>query len=378
MHAVEESKRTWYEIIETARVFWDGLPARKREAGPQISWYPYATLSQLATAGGLLNTIDLPFRALAGDGPILDIGCGDGDLSFLLEQCGYDVIGLDHPRTNQSGMRGVRTLHAHLGSRVEILEKDLDRPFEGPQPKGQFAFLLGVLYHLENPLQVMRWLSHQAEYCLLSTRVARFGPKGEPLEPVEVAYLTYPSELNQDDSNFWIFTPAGLRRLLQRSGWSLLALSLDGSTASRSANGEEFDERAYCLLKTTRSLRNVETAYGWTEDDGQGWRWTHPRFAAWLRPPQLVRSAQLDLRIFVPEEHFVLTGPITIEATIAGRSLGSQTFSSTGDWSYRAEITDLPADGSSIFVEFAVTPPLQAPPPDRRELGVIVASLGLS
>jgi hypothetical protein len=184
--------------------------------------------------------------------------------------------------------------------------------------------------------------------------------------------------LNQDNSNFWIFTPAGLRRLLQRAGWSMLAMSLDGSTQSRPANGDEFDERAYCLLKTTRALRNVETAYGWTEDEGVGWRWTLPRFGAWLRPPRLVRSAQLELRIFVPDEHFVLTGPITIEATVAGRLLGPQTFPASGDWFYRAEITDLPEDGSPIFVEFVVTPALIAPPPDKRELGVIAASLSLS
>jgi SAM-dependent methyltransferase len=354
------------------------LAALKESLDPAIPWYPYTTLSQLVAAGAVLSTAGEPFEKMAGTKPVLDIGCGDGDLAFLLAHCGYAVTAIDHPRSNQSGMAGVKRMQAHFGGPVEVVEKDLDRPFEGPQPEGGFAFLLGVLYHLENPVQVLRWLAQRAEYVLLSTRVARFSPAGQALEPAPVAYLTDEAELNNDNSNFWIFTPAGLRRLLRRAGWSLLAMDLRGAEDSRPSEGEEHDERAYCLAKTTRALRNIETAYGWTEDEGEPWRWTYPRFAAWIRPPAGVREARLAARIFIPEEQHNQTGAVVMTASAAGRALGPRRFAAAGEWVYQAEVAGLAGDGAPVFVEFEVEKPFRAPPPDDRDLGIVVCGLELS
>ena len=358
--------RDWREIEDLAEPFVAELTAAKLEADPNLAWYPYQTLAQLDAVGTLLNQAGEPFESLAAGGPVLDLGCGDGDLSFLLARAGYEVIAVDHRKSNYNGMAGVRLLHQRYPESITLIEKDLDQPFEPPEITGSFAFLLGILYHLENPLQALRWLAARADYCLLSTRVANV-VHDEP-----VAYLTDEAELNDDNSNFWLFTPGGLRRLLRRAGWSLLSLDL------RADSSDANDRRAYCLAKTTRALRNIETAYGWTSSEGQTWRWTFPRFAAWVKPPLGVREARLALRLFLPVEQLSQTGPLVIEATAAGRPLGAQTFAAPGERIYQVPVTSLAGDGAPLFVTFTVDKPFLPPPPDRRELGVIIYGLDLS
>jgi hypothetical protein len=369
--------RTWHDVIERARPFIRELDALKPQLDPTLAWYPYTTLSQLAAVGAILNNLGDPFESLAAGAPVLDIGCGDGDLSFLLASCGYEVLAIDHPRSNQNGMAGLRRLHGRLGGSVTLLEKDLDRPFEAPDVRGKFAFLLGVLYHLENPLQVLRWLSSRAEYCLLSTRVARSDPEGRQLEPAPVAYLTDEAELNEDNSNFWIFTPSGLRRLLRRAGWSLLSMELRGAADSRPAEGEEHDERAFCLAKSTHALRNVETAYGWTDSEGEAWRWTYRKFAAWVRPPRGVTEARLAIRLFFGFEHLAQTGPVSVQARIGACTLASRSFTGAGEQIYQVNVTGLAGDGTPLLVEFEVDKPFRPPPPDERELGLVVYGIEL-
>ena len=49
-----------------------------------------------------------------------------------------------------------------------------------------------------------------------------------------MAYLVDERELNDDPTNFWIFSEAGLKRMMRRSGWNILNYATAGIGARRS------------------------------------------------------------------------------------------------------------------------------------------------
>ncbi|HET7845001.1 MAG TPA: hypothetical protein VFL14_12680 [Xanthomonadales bacterium] len=232
------------------------LDERKRElAERQIPWYPYGTLSNLQWLELLLDGSALKVDELFGAGPIADIGAADGDIAFLLDSLGYEVDIVDYPPTNYNSCRAAHALKAALGARATILETDLDRRFELPRERYSFAFFMGILYHLKNPFGAMEALAHHARHAVVSTRIAKYSAQPGTasrveLAPLPLAYLLGPTECNNDATNFWIFSEAGLRRLFDRTGWDVLAWKTVGDTKQSDPASQQGDERAFCLLRS--------------------------------------------------------------------------------------------------------------------------------
>jgi hypothetical protein len=254
------------DMCAAAIAFRDRLEATKR-ATPLDgrAWYPYGTLNNFFVLDALLTGADRDLLALIGGGPAVDIGAADGDTAFFLESLGVPMHVVDYPPTNYNGCQGVRALKAALGSSVEILETDLDRQFELPGKRYSFAFFLGILYHLKNPFGALEALAAHAQHAVISTRIARFnlpqtGQRGKDgvnaerigMRSVPVAYLLDPTECNNDHTNYWILSEAGLRRLLDRTGWDVLAFATFGNTVDSDPARAEGDERAFALLRSRR------------------------------------------------------------------------------------------------------------------------------
>jgi hypothetical protein len=198
-----------------------------------------------------LTGVHRSILTLAGDDPIADIGAADGDLAFFLETLGCEVELIDHGPTNFNGLRGARLLREALGSRASISEVDLDAQFALPRERYGLVLFLGILYHLQNPYYALLSLARSARYCVLSTRVARFTQdKQVRFGDVPVAYLVGPSETNNDSTNYWIFSPAGLRRILERTGWTIVDYLAVGATGDSDPASADRDERAFCLLRS--------------------------------------------------------------------------------------------------------------------------------
>jgi tRNA (mo5U34)-methyltransferase len=189
---------------------------------------------------------------LAGGMPVADIGAADGDLAFVLEQaCGWTVDIIDTAPTNMNGLQGARALREHLGSAVEIHDIDLDTQFQLPRDRYGLVIVLGILYHLQNPYYVLRELGRRASHVLLSTRVARFaGPQRTPIADLPVAYLVGPAETNNDATNYWMFSPAGLDRIVERAGWTVLESASAGDVHGSDPSSPEHDERRFMLLRS--------------------------------------------------------------------------------------------------------------------------------
>jgi tRNA (mo5U34)-methyltransferase len=223
--------------------------ARNQISG--IDWYLYDILGNLGALGALLGP-DRDLTSLTGGQPVADIGAADGDLAFVLErELGWQLDIIDNPPTNMNGLRAARALRDHLGSNVEIHECDLDTQFALPRERYGLVLLLGILYHLQNPYFVLHELAKRADYCAISTRVARFaGPERTPIADLSVAYLVGPQETNNDATNYWMFSPTGLERIVNRAGWEIDASFSGGDTVGSDPSSMEHDERQFMLLRS--------------------------------------------------------------------------------------------------------------------------------
>ncbi len=239
--------------------------AKQRAADGSFEWYPYGTLDNFTVLEQLLSGANRDLLRFIGEGPAVDIGAADGDTAFFMEALGVPMHVVDYPPTNYNGCRGVRALRDALGSKVEILETDLDRQFNLPGRRYSFAFFLGILYHLKNPFGALEALSEHAATAVVSTRIARFnrapmaplatdGVNAErvALRGVPMGYLVDPQECNNDYTNYWIFSEAGLRRLFDRTGWDVLDFATFGNTVDSDPARPDGDERAFALLRSRR------------------------------------------------------------------------------------------------------------------------------
>jgi hypothetical protein len=234
--------------LATERTLW----AVKLTQRSKSFWYPYPTLRNLKPLEQLLieSGFDLLKLCQGPNAKVADIGTADGDLAFFLEKMGLSVDAIDFEPTNFNQMEGIRILKKALNSVVAIQSIDFDSQFSPPREKYDAIFLLGILYHLKNPFFALEKLAQIARYCFLGTRVARKAPDGHSLARYPVAYLLGPEECNNDSTNFWIFSSEGLRRLIDRTGWSILAYTTTGDTSNSTPNDPNHDERAFCLLES--------------------------------------------------------------------------------------------------------------------------------
>lgn len=254
---------TTTELKRLARDFEHHLDRTKKAQRDDIPWYPYGTLNNFGHLDALLGKTDYAdVLALAGGERIADIGAADGDTAFFVESLGYTADAIDYPPTNYNGCRGMRALKEALGSSIGIHEVDLDAHFELPGQHYGLAFFLGILYHLKNPYAALENLSRLADHALVSTRVARhnvaqenIGDGGlnhtrQRIDDIPAAYLVSPTETNNDATNFWMFTDAGLKRLFDRCGWDILAYTTLGDIRESDPATLKHDERAFCLLRS--------------------------------------------------------------------------------------------------------------------------------
>lgn len=360
------------DLLVRSIEFRGRFEALQRELNPgHFRWYPYNSFANFAHFDRLLTGERRRLLALARGGPVIDIGCADGALAFFLESLGLRVHALDHPASNYNRMQGVAALKQALSSDVEILAADLDREIHLPEPFYGLAFFLGILYHLKNPFHALETLASRSRYLVLSTRIARYTPgRRTDLAEEPVAYLLEEGEANRDWTNFWIFSDAGLRRLLGRAGWRVLDYQVFGSgEASEPADGDA-DARAFCLAQSrlVDAETNLRLLGGWHELEYRTWRWTERRFSLAADAPE--GATALEFFFSIPGEVFGRLGPLTLSARVNGAPLPPRIFTAAGPQRYAAALP--PGVAGDLRLEFELDKGLRDPGLDARELGVQV------
>ena len=336
------------DLAVAVRAFQAKLDRARHQIAPRdFEWYRYASLAAIPPIESMLSSLPDEVRSL----PMLDLGCADGDLAFFFESLGYQVTAVDHELTNHNQMRGVRALKEALGSKISIHTADLDGRFHIPGGPFGLCLLLGILYHLKNPFYMLEYVAQKARYCVLSTRVARRTPRGAVMDE-PLAYLVDADELNQDRTNFWIFSPEALKRLVTRAGWTIRAFHTTGAT--HDSDPVSRDERAWCLLESrVRAGSRVRLGHGWHDLEEGTYRWTEPSFSIRLLQP----AKKIRFR-------FTSIHPLTLSA----ENCSSQPYAEPGEHVYAV---DLP-DNFAGDLHFRVDPALHAAGDDR-PLGVLVS-----
>lgn len=246
-----------FTLEREASLFNEKLAAIKSGANVPFSWYPYGTLGNFINLKSIFNKYKLD-KLIGESRRTLDIGAADGDLAFFLESLGYKADIFDYPPTNFNQLQGAKWLKENLASSVNIYEADLDTQFPELTDKYGLIIFLGILYHLKNPFYVLESLSRSAENLIVSTRIAKYTKQGAKIASSPVAYLLAPDEANNDSTNYWIFSYAGLQRLFERTGWTITEMYSVGDTAKSNPSDQHHDERAYALLKS-RNFRPSTT-----------------------------------------------------------------------------------------------------------------------
>ena len=345
------------EAVLRANRFETELARAKEKTVAAFDWYPYDTFGTLSILDSVLTGRHRWLRPLMGAEPVLDIGCGDGAMSFFFESLGARVRAIDHAPSNFNRMQGVKALKRALRSRVSVAEADLDaRPDLALRECG-LALFLGILYHLKNPLGVMEALASRARYCLLTTAITRYSvDQSTDVSAVPVAFLPGRDGLRGDETNFWIFSEAGLRNLVDRTGWDVCdwrVVEDEGSVLW----GTQRDQRVACLLRSRvrPPVERSQLLAGWHQLENGAWRWTERRFSLWL-----AEAATVRMKLTVPP---VVLCPLRLST--------GDTFDKAGE--YEVEVR---AGGGPL--EWEVDHALAPSAEDGRERGIVVRAIELS
>jgi hypothetical protein len=357
------------DIAARALAFQEHLREAKSEVSlPDPGWYPWDSFGTLGVLDKLLTGGHRFLEPLIGDHPVLDLGCGDGDLAFLFESLGCRVCAIDNPPTNYNRMAGVEALKTALDSSVRIESIDLDVPFRLPVRRCGLAFCFGILYHLKNPYSLLETLAATSSYCLLSTAITRFAPDQQTeVNHLPVAFLAGRDGLRGDETNYWIFSETGLRTLLDRSGWEVCDWLVVGAEDSILWSTQR-DERVFCLLRSRAfpAAPITQLVDGWHTLENGAWRWAKRHFSLAVVPG----GQRLNLKVTVPPN---LELPLTLTAHAAGELLATHTLTYSGDFDC---VQTLPA-GAEVLVEFDVDRALPGDATDARERAIIIRAIDL-
>ncbi len=363
------------DIAECAREFYLRLQQIKASTPlPDANWYPYQSLAIFPVLEQLLTGDRRQLHELCSTGEtVLDIGCGDGDIAFFFESLGYRVLAIDFPPTNFNQLRGFEALRTALDSAVELKACDLDMlglQLSGTKPAG-LAICLGLLYHLKNPFALLEAMAKQSKYCLLSTRIAERTPSGMPMANEPVAYLLDTFECNNDPTNFWIFSEAGLRRVCYRAGWDVVDSLTVGADESEPARLDR-DRRMLCLLHSryTDPWPGLELGQGWEGFGGLPWQWTGKTFDVTLRNGR--RGSRLIFRFLVPAVLLNSSEPLRIRARAGGIELPARDYFTAGEQEYAADLPEECLQNQSVKVQFELSRVFTPGGADTRQLGLQV------
>ena len=364
------------EIARRAGEYRFVLDAKKAGIAPTtFAWYPYDSLGNFFNLAETLTGERRNILDIIGNDPVLDVGCGDGDLAYFLESLHCRVHAVDHAPTNYNGMRGAWSMKLALESNVEIHAADIDTQFRPPVERYGAVFLLGVLYHLKNPFLALETLARHCRYCFLSTRIGAVTPDGATnFYNAPLAYLLGPDEANSDASNYWIFSDASLRRLLDRTHWEILDYKVFGQVESAGPSDHQTDLRAFCCMRSRLFDYggNGRLLKGWHAIEENAWRWTERQFSVEFPSPP--PRGKLTLRFALPEIAIEQLGSVTLSVTVNGLALPPETYRESGEHVYTCDVVS----SGPALVEFEMDRALPPQPPDKRELSVMVLSVALA
>jgi len=164
----------------------------------------------------------------------------------------------------------------------------------------------------------------------------------------------------------------------------LAAAALTSSSACRrrprpkvSATIEDTQGELAAVIEVADPRASSQLLRGFYPIEAAGWRWTGRQFAVSLRAPLAARAATLTLKFAVPDVVMNKLKSMTLSATVNGVALLKQTYTKPGNLVYAQEVPASALKGEALTVEFALDKAYGPSEQDRRELGLVVTTVGV-
>jgi hypothetical protein len=162
---------------------------------------------------------------------------------------------------------------------------------------------------------------------------------------------------------------------------ALLALvALAGSTGCRRKKKVKAREDGLAsVVNVADPADSAQLVRGFSNVEADAWRWTTSKFSVVLRPPagSAQNGAVLQLAFTLHDTVVKKLGPVTVTATVNGTPVGSETYSQAGDYTYSKDVPASALGADVVTVEFSTDKSLAPTDVDKRELALIVKTIGL-
>jgi len=207
-------------------------------------YYPYGTLDIVPKILSILDQHDIDLEEHVRDRTILDLGAGDGDLSFFFELLHpKKIVAVDWGPTNNNNMEGCEVLKKALGSSVQLMNTDIHSFDFEEFPIFDTVVCFGFLYHSPHPLFVLKNLSEKSRNLFLTSKVFD--------SDKSYAYFYDIGECNRDATNWWCFTTKALELMLKRTGFDLVLMErLDSNIGESDPVDPRLDGRVFAYAKS--------------------------------------------------------------------------------------------------------------------------------
>ena len=168
-----------------------------------------------------------------------------------------------------------------------------------------------------------------------------------------------------------------MRRLV--AAFALLALvgGSEGCRRRKKVNARE--DGLASVVNVADPADSAQLVRGFSNVEADAWRWSTSKFSLVLRPPAGAAQAGAKLQLVFTLHDTVVNnlGPVTVNATVNGTAIGPETFSAAGDYTYSHEVPASALGSDVVTVEFTTDKALAPTEKDKRELALIVKTIGL-
>lgn len=132
------------------------------------------------------------------------------------------------------------------------------------------------------------------------------------------------------------------------------------------------------VLKMNDPSAQAQLAKGFYALEANAWRWTSGAFAVTLKTPlgAAQNGATLTLHLTVSDTVLKQVHSQTLSATAGGALLKSERYQDAGSKTFTADVPASALTGDTVTIDFSLDNSLP-PGTDKRELGVIVTSVGI-
>jgi hypothetical protein len=133
------------------------------------------------------------------------------------------------------------------------------------------------------------------------------------------------------------------------------------------------------VVKASAVSQEAQLLNGFYPIEANAWRWTARQFSVLLRTPKGAAEggASLSLKFTLPQAAIDHSHSLTLTASVEGTPLKPETYSKADQYEYREDVPAAVLTKDAVRIQFVLDKAIPPTGADKRELGIIVSSVGL-